>query len=227
MEVPRLGSNRSYSGWPMPEPKQCQIQHHSSRKCQILNSLSKARDRTWVLMDPSQIRFCWAMMGTPVRHFYPRHWRKSNELCDLVSSTSVHCRDWGKPRKWHDRKEKIIKICVPDGQGFENHSSNQTQRGVSKSLCPWMPHKNGKTGTWRVKRGRSPCWTMRSFSIAPCRPWSPDSLLLWGAPVRMWWCCLVPHPRGNHGNESRVRFIAIELAERNPSACSKLRSLPT
>ena len=32
--------------------------HHSSQWCQILNPLSKARNRTYVLMDTSQICFC-------------------------------------------------------------------------------------------------------------------------------------------------------------------------
>ena len=31
--------------------------HHSSQQCQILNPLSEARDRTHVLMDPSQVPF--------------------------------------------------------------------------------------------------------------------------------------------------------------------------
>ena len=38
---------------------------HSSWQCQIRNSLSKAGDQTRVLMDTSQIRFCWATTGTP------------------------------------------------------------------------------------------------------------------------------------------------------------------
>ena len=43
----------------------------SSQQPWILNSVSEARDRTYVLMDsfPSQIHFCWAMMGTPQWHF--------------------------------------------------------------------------------------------------------------------------------------------------------------
>ena len=36
----------------------------------ILNPLSKARDRTCILMDPSPIRFCWATMGTPTSWFF-------------------------------------------------------------------------------------------------------------------------------------------------------------
>ena len=45
MAVPIYGSNRSYSCPPTPQPQQHQI----------LNPLSKARDRTCVLMDASQI----------------------------------------------------------------------------------------------------------------------------------------------------------------------------
>ena len=44
--------------------------HHSSQQCWILNLLSKARDWTWVLMDASQIHFCWVMMGTPDVFFW-------------------------------------------------------------------------------------------------------------------------------------------------------------
>ena len=39
--------------------------HHSSRQRQILNLLSKARDRTCNLMVPSQIHFCCATTETP------------------------------------------------------------------------------------------------------------------------------------------------------------------
>ena len=39
MEAPRLGVKWSYSCWPLPQPQQRQI----------LNPLSEARDRTWVL----------------------------------------------------------------------------------------------------------------------------------------------------------------------------------
>ena len=39
--------------------------HHSLWQHRILNPLSKTGHRTYVLMDASQIRFHWAMMGTP------------------------------------------------------------------------------------------------------------------------------------------------------------------
>ena len=39
--------------------------HPSSWPCWILNSLSKARDQTYMLMDTSQIHLHWATTGTP------------------------------------------------------------------------------------------------------------------------------------------------------------------
>ena len=41
--------------------------HHSWQQCWILNPLSRARDQTCVLMDTSQVCYCWATMGTPPR----------------------------------------------------------------------------------------------------------------------------------------------------------------
>ena len=43
--------------------------YHSSRQHWILNPLSKIRDQTWVLLDTSQIHFCWATTGTCVVYF--------------------------------------------------------------------------------------------------------------------------------------------------------------
>ena len=38
---------------------------HSSWQPRILNPLIEARDRTQILIDTNQVRYCWAMMGTP------------------------------------------------------------------------------------------------------------------------------------------------------------------
>ena len=43
--------------------------HHSPQQCQILNPLSEARNWTCLLMDSSQIHFCWDMTGTPLCDF--------------------------------------------------------------------------------------------------------------------------------------------------------------
>ena len=71
MEVPRLGVElelqllaytTATATWDLSSV--CDL-HHSSWQCQILNPLSKARDQTSILMDPSRICFCCTTMGTP------------------------------------------------------------------------------------------------------------------------------------------------------------------
>ena len=64
MEVPRLGVESklqllAYTTATITQDLShvCYL-HHSSRKRQTLNPLSKARDQTCILMDASQIHFC-------------------------------------------------------------------------------------------------------------------------------------------------------------------------
>ena len=60
MEVPKLGveSELQLSAYTTatatPEPSHVCDLHHSSQQCQIVYPLSKARDQTGILMDPSQ-----------------------------------------------------------------------------------------------------------------------------------------------------------------------------
>ena len=72
-KFPGQGSNWSCNCWPTPQPQQpatpdpshiCDL-YPSSQQCQNLNPLSEARDQTLVLMDASQVCYCWATMGTP------------------------------------------------------------------------------------------------------------------------------------------------------------------
>ena len=79
MEVPRLGVKSELlllayatatATW---DPSHIFDQHHSSQKCQILNRLSKARDRTHNLMVPCWIRFCCATMGTPKFYLFKKN----------------------------------------------------------------------------------------------------------------------------------------------------------
>ena len=59
--------------------------HHSSQQCRIPNPLSKARDQTWVLTDTSQIRFCWAKMGTPKgKKFWKEKKKKHIKVCKCL-----------------------------------------------------------------------------------------------------------------------------------------------
>ena len=48
-----------------PDPSLiCDLQH-SSQQCWILNPLSEARGQTHILMNTSQIHFCYSTTGTP------------------------------------------------------------------------------------------------------------------------------------------------------------------
>ena len=70
MEVLRLGVKLELqllayiSATAMRDPSPICDLHYSSRQCWIPDPLSEAGDRTHILMDTSQIHFCWAMMGT-------------------------------------------------------------------------------------------------------------------------------------------------------------------
>ena len=75
MEVPRLEVESELqlpaytTATAMWDPDHICYLHHNSQQQQILNPLSEARDRTCVLMDASQIRFCRATMGPPGNAF--------------------------------------------------------------------------------------------------------------------------------------------------------------
>ena len=51
--------------------------HHSSRQQWIFNPLIEARDQTSILMDASQICFCFTTMGTPKLCSFK--WRESRD----------------------------------------------------------------------------------------------------------------------------------------------------
>ena len=71
MEVPRLvveselQSLAYTTATAMPDLRHVCKLHCCSWQCQILNPLSKARDRTCILMDTSWVLHCWATVKTP------------------------------------------------------------------------------------------------------------------------------------------------------------------
>ena len=66
MDVPKLYLLACATATATPHPSHVFNLHHHSWQQRLLNPLSKARDRTCILMDTSQIHFRWATMGTPL-----------------------------------------------------------------------------------------------------------------------------------------------------------------
>ena len=72
MEIPWLGVELKLqlpaytTATATPDPSRICDLHYSSQQCWILNPLRKARDRTHILMGPSQVRFGCAATGTPI-----------------------------------------------------------------------------------------------------------------------------------------------------------------
>ena len=64
MEVPKLGVKLAYTTETRDPNHTCDL-HHSSWQHWFLNPLSEAGNPTCILMDASQICFCWTTMGTP------------------------------------------------------------------------------------------------------------------------------------------------------------------
>ena len=69
--------------------------HHSSGQCQILNPLSKARDRTCILRDSSWVHYLWAMMGTTL------------VTLDTLIHSGPSFAGWGS----RDRKKTKTALC--------------------------------------------------------------------------------------------------------------------
>ena len=82
-KFPGQGSNRRCCCWPLPEratatpdPSHICDLHHSSQQYQFLNSLSKARDWIYILMDTGQILNPLSHIGNSTISFFqlcPRH----------------------------------------------------------------------------------------------------------------------------------------------------------
>ena len=96
------------------QPQQCQIHAASSTytiahgNYQILNPLSKARNRTHILRDTSRVRYCWATPRTPIVLFFNItlvFFIKELSICSFSPRAFTYWRVWvtfitGCPALW-------------------------------------------------------------------------------------------------------------------------------
>ena len=100
MEVPRLGVELELqlpaytTATAMPDPSRSCNLHHSSQQCWILNPLSKAGDRTCILMDPSRVH----SLPSHNRNSWQQH-RKQTGMLLLVQG--VGHGEWWQQEGFH------------------------------------------------------------------------------------------------------------------------------
>ena len=98
MEVPRLGIELEMqlpahaTTMAMPDLNRICKLGHSLQPHWILNPLSEDRDWTCILMDTSQVCFCWATIGTPHVVCQILHW-ESKRYRMVLSVLAVSPRD--------------------------------------------------------------------------------------------------------------------------------------
>ena len=126
MEFPRLGVGSELlllayaTATAKPDLSHIGDLHHSSQQRQMPNTLSEARNRTLVLVDPSQ----WATMGTPTLRFL--HFSFINFLNVLFLQLKS-----GRWSFW-----TLLKV-IP--QGADIYEWRGIKSAVSHGLTPWKP----------------------------------------------------------------------------------------
>ena len=129
---------------------------HGSWQCQILKPLSKARDRTCVLVDASQIHFWWATTGTPLLVLtmvvQMRHGRSSYLQLQLLP---VHLL--------MDASNVVIWVIVLMGWGMP-----EKRRKTSKALLPVLSICH-----------HDPLARFSSVRMAVLRVWGSKFMSLW------------------------------------------------
>ena len=142
IRVVAAGIHHSYSNV-RSEP--CLDLHHSSRKRQILNSVSEARDQTCVLMDTSQIHFPWATTGIPISIFMKSRMAQSVSASYVRVQVNLGLFFW----KMRRIRENISKKCFQDHLKLHVKEFPLWLRGLGTQQCLWgfefdpWPHSEG------------------------------------------------------------------------------------
>ena len=113
--------------------------HHSSRQCQILIALSKARDQTRNLMAPGRIPFCCATMGTPWLLIFKHHkiqgiWSNcTDQKLLLLSKVLLSCFLSNYSRQCHLYNKKGFSVLVTVLFCFVFKKANKTPEKLPTS----------------------------------------------------------------------------------------------
>ena len=136
MEVPRLAVKLELPllAWAtataMWDPSCVCDLHHSSQQCQILNPMSKARDRTatsWFLVGFVNH---WATTGTPVFNFYMRY---------SVVETNLKCQIF-LLNKWFRKFQPAIRESYYKGENEKRQIIlSWIERGSLEMPKPYKP----------------------------------------------------------------------------------------
>ena len=114
--------------------------HHSLQQHWIFNPLTGARDQTCVLMDSSQIRFCWSMRGAPLWFLFYPPWvslaQRNRYVCLFLYPLLL---------MWRTASYPFGALLSPlNGRSLEVPSSGLLEVSRSCSCCRcsivWKPH---------------------------------------------------------------------------------------
>ena len=140
MKVPRLGVESelqllSYATatatWDLSHV--CSL-HHRSRQHWILNPLSKARDRTHVLRDTSQVHYWGGTTGTlggllfepdhqAMKKSKPPHAETPHR--EVTCTFSSHQPNWGPSRAVREQKQANPAVLYQNSRPIETHRNHE------------------------------------------------------------------------------------------------------
>ena len=157
MEVPRLGVESelqlpAYTTATAPQELSHKLQ------CRMPHPLSEATDQTHILMDTNQIRFCWAMTGTP---------RSSNFWGEVFSSLEIAA--WGAGSVLRRRAlgwaQAGREVRVTSEQVWEPPQERGASEGLGTRILPCAELPVLDSGQRWVLKRKSSCGLHRTLQI--------------------------------------------------------------
>ena len=129
--------------------------------------MSEARDRTCILMDTSQVHYCWATMGmpmavltTPVPYGWAQHWSL------LIA---------GQPKPWPLWPQVLFSPQIDPSFAFPKLWSSLPLTDILLPLFPWV---------YALKRKAEAGFTCQTPVNFSTWPWHIRACWTWGQSLR-------------------------------------------